>query len=110
MMTLKLVAEGRARIYEAVSFTITEELFQTGAYYCRKITAHDIIGAHATLDDCWWVGFPPYDVEDNRVYTSAFIMNTAGKTVEVLSSPFVNQTPSQVGVPQSIRSERPHAA
>lgn len=96
MMTLKLVQDGRTRIYEAASFTVTEERFQIPGY-CRKVTAHDLVGAD---DRCWWIGNPPYEVESLDVYMSAFIMNGNGKTVESLSCPMVGvpYSPSERGL------------
>jgi hypothetical protein len=84
MMTLKLVSNGgRVRLIEAASFTITEEKFEIPGY-CRKICAHDLaIG----VDDCWWVGNPPYEVAEYRVFDVAYVMNSHGRTVETLQRP-----------------------
>jgi hypothetical protein len=84
MMTLKLVShDGRVRIVEAASFTITEERFEIPGF-CRKVSAHDLpIGN----DDCWWVGVPPYEIDAYRVFEVAYIMNNSGKTVETIQRP-----------------------
>lgn len=86
MMTLKLIDRNsyRTKIYEAAFFTITDECQQQGGY-SRQITAHNLVGGE---DQCWWIGVPPYmSVDDGRLFHAAYIMNSAGKTVESLSVP-----------------------
>lgn len=97
MMTLKLVADsGHVRLIEAASFTITEERFEIPGY-CRQISAHDLpIGN----DDCWWVGKPPYPVDEYRIYRAAYFMNSNGKTVEILSQPIATNEPGHSRPPQ----------
>lgn len=89
MMTLKLVdGEDRIRFYEAAWFTITDEDCCAPANvppFSRKITAHDLAGGGD--DDCWWVGRPGYSVDRANVFGRAYIMNSNGKTVEVLTAP-----------------------
>lgn len=87
MMNLKLVIGGRIRLFEAESFTITDEDGNAPPNHpphSRKISAHGIVG-EATGP--WWIGKPPYEVSEYHVYENAYLMNSAGKTIEVVSEP-----------------------
>lgn len=99
MMSIKLVCEGRTLIVEADSFTITEENFEVDGF-CRQISAHQ-----GALDNCWWVGTAPYVVDSNRVFASAYIMNSTGKTVETISAPVFSH-PVSSSQAQTIPSNR----
>lgn len=84
MMTLKLMKDNgfRTRILEAESFTVLKS--NSGGTNCPTNEWAEITGHTANGDFRYDVGKSPHS-EPDRIFDRAYIENSQGKTVEVIS-------------------------